>query len=180
MADYCTVVSDAVSGLPSKTYEARRALYERARTALRETLRNHDPPLSETELANEQSAFESAISKVETESLFREMRADREEYAALSAQRRFIVTAKQFECSVRDNFNDTMRIIRDRLRSNETTLARPDQIISRKYQANRVGRMLPVKVVPTKADIAAFVQWTQLKANNIGRRIRLNIFGKRF
>jgi hypothetical protein len=36
MADYYSVIAGAVSRLPSKTDEARHALYERARTALQE------------------------------------------------------------------------------------------------------------------------------------------------
>ncbi len=48
-----------------QTDEARRAIYDRARTALREALHNYDPPLSETELANEQAALDAAISTVE-------------------------------------------------------------------------------------------------------------------
>ena len=51
--------------LPSKTDEARHAIYERARTALREALRNYDPPLSATELANEQAELDAAICTVE-------------------------------------------------------------------------------------------------------------------
>ena len=65
MADYYSVIARAVSRLPSKTDEARRAIYERARTALRETLCDFDPPLSETELANEEAALNAAIRIVE-------------------------------------------------------------------------------------------------------------------
>ena len=50
MADYYSIVVRAVSRLPSKTDEPRHAIYERARTVLQETLRNCDPPLSETDL----------------------------------------------------------------------------------------------------------------------------------
>jgi hypothetical protein len=74
MADYYSVIASAVSRLPSKTDEARQAIYERARTALRETLRNYDPPLSETELANEEAALDAAIGTVEVDFLFAEMR----------------------------------------------------------------------------------------------------------
>jgi len=35
------------------------AIYERARTALREALRNYDPPLSATVLANEQAVLDA-------------------------------------------------------------------------------------------------------------------------
>jgi hypothetical protein len=65
MADYYSVIARAVSRLPSKTDEARHAIYERARTALREALRNYDPPLSATELANEQAELDAAICTVE-------------------------------------------------------------------------------------------------------------------
>ena len=65
MADYYSVIAHAVSRLPSKTDEARRAIYERARTALREALCNFDPPLSETVLAIEQAALDAAICTLE-------------------------------------------------------------------------------------------------------------------
>jgi formiminotetrahydrofolate cyclodeaminase len=62
MADYYSVIAHAVSRLPSKTDEAKRAIYERARAALRKALRS---PFSETELVAEQAALEVAISMVE-------------------------------------------------------------------------------------------------------------------
>jgi hypothetical protein len=40
MADYYSVVANAISRSSSQTDEARRAIYERARTALREALRD--------------------------------------------------------------------------------------------------------------------------------------------
>jgi hypothetical protein len=174
MADYYSVISRAVSSLPGKTYEARRVLYDRARAALQDTLRRHDPPSSEIALANEQSAFEAAIRKVETEWLFNDMRRESEEYAALPTQRRFILTAEEFARFVRVKLNDTISILRDRGRS-------------RKERANTAGRMLLAKVIPTKGKTAAgpaqgpvFVQRIQLTATNIGRRIWLSAFGKRF
>ena len=82
MSDYYSVIASAVSRLPSKTDDARHAIYERARTALRETLRNYDPPLSETELANEDAALDAAITKVEVDFLFSDIpRLVREEAA---------------------------------------------------------------------------------------------------
>jgi hypothetical protein len=48
--------------LPGKTDEAKQAIYERARAALRKALRS---PFSETELVAEQAALEVAISMVE-------------------------------------------------------------------------------------------------------------------
>jgi hypothetical protein len=65
MADYYSLIASAVSRLPNKTDEARRAIYERARTALQERLRALDPPVAEAELANVQSALEEAIRRVE-------------------------------------------------------------------------------------------------------------------
>jgi hypothetical protein len=65
MADYYSVIASAVSRLPSKTDEARHAIYERARTALREALSNNNPPFSETELANEQAALDASIRVLE-------------------------------------------------------------------------------------------------------------------
>ena len=65
MADYYSLIARAVSRLPSKDDEARRAIYKRARTALQETLRRLDPPISEAELANAQFELEAAIRKVE-------------------------------------------------------------------------------------------------------------------
>jgi formiminotetrahydrofolate cyclodeaminase len=62
MADYYSVIAHAVSRLPSKTDEAKQAIYERARAALRKALRS---PFSETELMAEQAALEVAISIVE-------------------------------------------------------------------------------------------------------------------
>ena len=65
MADYYSIIARAISRLPSKTDEARYAIYERARTALQETLRTLDPPISETEIANEQAVLDAAICTVE-------------------------------------------------------------------------------------------------------------------
>jgi hypothetical protein len=171
MADYYSVVYRAVSGLPGNTYEARRVLYERARAAFRDTLRRHDPPLSEMAFANEQSAFEAAIRKVETDSLFNDMRRESEEYAALSTQRKFILAAEEFARFRRAKLNDTIKTIRDRgMSGNE--------------RANTIGRMLLAKVVPIKGNIAAqgpvSVQSIQLTAKNIGRSIWLRTFGKKF
>ena len=61
MADYYPVIARAVSRLPSKTDEARHAIYERARAVLQERLRTLEPPISETDLAVERSALEIAI-----------------------------------------------------------------------------------------------------------------------
>jgi hypothetical protein len=74
MGDYYSVIAHAVARLPSKTHEARHAIYERARTALRERLSNYDPALSDTALANEQAALDTAISRLEGDLSFSDVR----------------------------------------------------------------------------------------------------------
>jgi hypothetical protein len=61
MPDYYSVIATAVSRLPTKTDEARCAIYDCARTALQEALRDYEPPL----LAKEQMALDEAIRTVE-------------------------------------------------------------------------------------------------------------------
>ena len=68
MADYYPLISRAVAGLEKNTGETRRALYERARTALVAQLRGVTPPLSETDITRERLALEESIRKVEAES----------------------------------------------------------------------------------------------------------------
>jgi hypothetical protein len=141
MADYYSVIARAVSRLPSKTDEARHAIYERARTVVQESLRTHDPPLSPAELATERFALEAAISRVESE-----LRRSPREEADLSAPSLGLISgAKEFVRWVRERLDHNISIIRNRLRLGKTT-----------------------KVVPTKAEIterlAAFVQriaWEQ-------------------
>lgn len=67
MADYYPLIARAIGGLPDKTGEARKAVYERARRALLAQLTAVDPPLSESDVAREQQALETAISRVEAE-----------------------------------------------------------------------------------------------------------------
>src|SRR6476619_4341631 len=67
MTDYHPLIARAVEGLDRSTGEARRALYERARTALVTQLRGVDPPLSESEITKERLALEDAIRKVEAD-----------------------------------------------------------------------------------------------------------------
>src|SRR5437773_591608 len=65
MADYHPLIARAVAGLEKNTGEARRALYERARTALVAQLRGVVPPLDESEITRERLALEESIRKVE-------------------------------------------------------------------------------------------------------------------
>ncbi|MDP2295184.1 MAG: hypothetical protein Q8M24_06930 [Pseudolabrys sp.] len=67
MADYYPLIARAVAGLDKNTGENRRALYERARSALVNQLRGVDPPLDESDITRERLALEEAIRKLELE-----------------------------------------------------------------------------------------------------------------
>jgi hypothetical protein len=71
MADYYPLIAKAVAGLDKSTGETRRALYDRARTALLAQLRGVEPALSEPDITRERLALEEAIRKVESEVAFR-------------------------------------------------------------------------------------------------------------
>ena len=79
MADYFPLIARAVGGLDKNTGENRRALYERARTALVAQLRSVEPPLEEADITRERLALEEAIRKVEADAV---KRARAEEEAA--------------------------------------------------------------------------------------------------
>ncbi len=68
MADYYPLIARAISGLdPGASGETRRALYERARTALIAQLRAVQPPLSEAEITRERLGLEDAVRRVEAD-----------------------------------------------------------------------------------------------------------------
>jgi hypothetical protein len=67
MTDYQPLIARAVEGLGKSTGEARRSLYERARSALVTQLRSVDPPLSESEITRERLSLEEAIRRVEAD-----------------------------------------------------------------------------------------------------------------
>lgn len=67
MADYYPLIARAVAGLDNNTGENRRALYERARSALVNQLRGVDPPLDEADITRERLALEEAIRQLEAE-----------------------------------------------------------------------------------------------------------------
>jgi hypothetical protein len=67
MTDYHPLIARAVEALEKSTGEARRALYERARTALVTQLRSVEPALSESDITKERLALEDAIRKVEAD-----------------------------------------------------------------------------------------------------------------
>lgn len=66
MTDYFPLIASAVQGLAKNTGEARRALYERARSALVAQLKAVEPALSESDITKERLALEEAIRKVES------------------------------------------------------------------------------------------------------------------
>jgi hypothetical protein len=72
MADWYPLMSDAIAALDKKTVAARLAFYDRARASLANSLRNADPPLSETTIEHERLALEEAISKVEAGAILRD------------------------------------------------------------------------------------------------------------
>src|SRR3974390_2699611 len=67
MADYHPLISRAVNGLTKNTGETRRALYERARTALVNQLRGVEPALDEFDITRERLGPGRASRKVEAE-----------------------------------------------------------------------------------------------------------------
>src|SRR3954453_12077143 len=78
MADYYPLIARAIAGLdPSAPGESRRALYDRARTALIAQLRSVQPPLSESEITRERLSLEEAVRKVESEAAQRARDASR-------------------------------------------------------------------------------------------------------
>ena len=83
MADYYPLIARAIAGLdPNAPGESRRALYERARTALIAQLRSVQPPLSESEITRERLSLEEAVRKVESEAAQRARDANRPGAAA--------------------------------------------------------------------------------------------------
>ena len=78
MADYYPLIARAVAGLDKGTGEARRGLYERARTALVTQLRGVEPALSDADVTRERLALEEAIRKVEAEATRRARQVSQE------------------------------------------------------------------------------------------------------
>jgi hypothetical protein len=65
MADYYPLISRAVAALETTNFEARRAVYNRARAVQSEQLRNR--PFNKTDFDRERLMLEDAISRVEIE-----------------------------------------------------------------------------------------------------------------
>ncbi len=82
MTDYFPLIARAVEGLETNTGEARRALYERARSALVAQLRSLEPALPEADITKERLALEDAIRKVEADAARKSRAEVREPRAA--------------------------------------------------------------------------------------------------
>jgi hypothetical protein len=76
MADYHPLLTRALDALSDRSSTMRRAVYDRARAALMDQLRNLDPPLSEADIARERLALEEAVNRVEAEQRRRESGAE--------------------------------------------------------------------------------------------------------
>ena len=101
MADYYPLIARAVAGLDKNTGENRRALYERARTALVNQLRSVEPALEESDITRERLALEEAIRKVEAEAAKR-ARPDARRARRISAMHSSIPCATRRLRSFRD------------------------------------------------------------------------------
>lgn len=67
MAEYYPLLARAIAGLPQSTPETRRAIYERARTALIGQLRVVQPPIAEQDIQRESRMLDEAIAQLEAE-----------------------------------------------------------------------------------------------------------------
>jgi hypothetical protein len=65
MADYYSILANAVSRLDPNSGMARQQLYQRARSAMISELENVYPPFRRSEIATAEIALESAIEKAE-------------------------------------------------------------------------------------------------------------------
>ena len=116
MADYYSLIARAVSRLPDKTDEARRAIYERARTALQESSRTLE--ISEAELANAQFALEAAIRRVEQDVAI-ETAVHRMEQDLMPTDTRPIVREEAVSHAAPSFISRVKQFIRARVRSRE-------------------------------------------------------------
>lgn len=67
MADYYPLLARALDALPDRSPALRRAVYDRARSALIAQLRSLDPPVPEADIDLERQALDTAIRRLETE-----------------------------------------------------------------------------------------------------------------
>src|ERR671929_1264904 len=66
MSDYYSLLKRAIEKEPP-TGEARRVVYEKARTGLVKQLRSLDPPLTEAQITRQRLTLEEAIRRIEAE-----------------------------------------------------------------------------------------------------------------
>ncbi|MDV2985735.1 UNVERIFIED_CONTAM: histidine kinase [Methylobacteriaceae bacterium AG10] len=67
MADYYPLLARALDALPDRSPALRRAVYDRARSALIAQLRSLDPPVPEADIDLERRALDTAIGRLEAE-----------------------------------------------------------------------------------------------------------------
>lgn len=65
MADYYSILTKTIAGLPSNTADTRSMVYAKARTAIDKQLRTRDPAPSEEVIGRQLEMLEEAIEKVE-------------------------------------------------------------------------------------------------------------------
>ena len=68
MADFCTILRDAIAGSKADNATNRAALYARAREALEKRLNSLSPPLSAEAQQQQREALEEAVRRIEAES----------------------------------------------------------------------------------------------------------------
>ena len=73
MADYYSILAEAVNALDPNTGRARQQLYQRARSAMISELETVYPPFRGSEIATAEIALESAIEKAEVEAVRRSL-----------------------------------------------------------------------------------------------------------
>jgi hypothetical protein len=71
MADYHSILAEAVGALNPNTAGARRQLYDRARSAMNSKLEAAMPPFYGADVAAAKIAFETAVARVEAEAVER-------------------------------------------------------------------------------------------------------------
>jgi hypothetical protein len=83
MANYYPLIAGIVDALEDSSAELRRRIDENARAGFLEQMRKRVPPLDESYIRKEQTAFEEAIRKVEAKQMGR---ANRQGSAAAGTQ----------------------------------------------------------------------------------------------
>jgi hypothetical protein len=71
MVNYYPLVLGFIARLEDNSAESRKRVYENTRIGFLDQMRKHDPPLEEATIAQEQTALEEAIRRVEAEEMAR-------------------------------------------------------------------------------------------------------------